>query len=424
MHVFADLRPYICTFSDCKDELAQFTTRAAWADHEFTEHRNDQTWNCPECSAKLADASGWEQHLFEIHRRVFTGPQLHIARNAALQTHPRPIETEECPLCRIVVGKQRRAFVKHIGRHMEEIALMALPRDTEEDSDGSSASTDQNYQSLGNHEVLADKTGSETSEKTSPNADDGNPSSYFPPEPSLMLVSEDFTLHHDESEERPFAYLNENTQFEFAKDLNELTHSRTSRFAQDGTASVPSISLRPQNSAHAPGDEVEDYIIKCICGFPGDDGNTVYCDQCKTWQHTECYYSDKHGNVPTKEELEVIDHFCETCRPRSINAKGAIERLLARREDPERNSTTTTTVEEQNKARTSSYWSVAEKRDFYNYIRRFGTDWEAISTEMKTKTPIMVTISASNEVTESTDWVFRSRISIFSRSRKMSGVRS
>lgn len=167
MHVFADLRPYICTFSDCKDELAQFTTRAAWADHEFTEHRNDQTWNCPECSATHADASSWEQHLHNIHRRVFTGPQLLVARNAALKTYPRPIETEECPLCSIILGKQRRAFVKHIGRHMEEIALMALPRGTEEDSDDSSASTDQTSQGLGNLEVLPVKTESETSE-TSP----------------------------------------------------------------------------------------------------------------------------------------------------------------------------------------------------------------------------------------------------------------
>lgn len=42
MHVFADLRPYICTFPDCRDELAQFTTRAVWANHELTEHRYDQ----------------------------------------------------------------------------------------------------------------------------------------------------------------------------------------------------------------------------------------------------------------------------------------------------------------------------------------------------------------------------------------------
>ena len=143
MHVFADLRPYICTFPDCKDELAQFTTRAAWADHELTEHRYDMIWNCPECSEKFAGTSDWEQHLHEMHQRIFTGPRLHWARITAYQMHPRPAETEECPLCRVVLGKPRRTFVKQVARHMEEIALMALPRSIEEDSDGSSDSTDQ-----------------------------------------------------------------------------------------------------------------------------------------------------------------------------------------------------------------------------------------------------------------------------------------
>ena len=141
--MFADLRPYICTFSECKDELAQFTTRAAWADHEFTEHRILRMWRCPECSESLTSASNWEHHLREMHQRVFVGPQLHSAKNIAYETRSRPIEDEECPLCRIVLGKPRRAFIKHVGRHMEEIALMALPPSTAEDSDESSVSTDQ-----------------------------------------------------------------------------------------------------------------------------------------------------------------------------------------------------------------------------------------------------------------------------------------
>ena len=155
MHVFADLRPYVCTFPDCKDELAQFTTRAAWADHEFTEHRYDMVWNCPECPEKFAGASDWEQHLDEVHQRIFTGPQLHWARNTANQMHPRPAETEECPLCRVVLGKPRRTFVKHVARHMEEIALMTLPRSIEEDSDESSDSTDQISSVSENAELLA-----------------------------------------------------------------------------------------------------------------------------------------------------------------------------------------------------------------------------------------------------------------------------
>lgn len=76
--------------------------------------------------------------------------------------------------------------------------------------------------------------------------------------------------------------------------------------------------------------KVGGYIIKCICGFPEDAGNTVYCDSCDTWQHTQCYYTDKDGNVPTKEELEDFDHFCADCRPRSLNAKGATERQWTR----------------------------------------------------------------------------------------------
>lgn len=109
------------------------------------------------------------------------------------------------------------------------------------------------------------------------------------------------------------------------------THTATS--VQTTAGSVSSISAHPQDPTNAPGDEVEDYIIKCICGFREDDGNTVYCDPCDTWQHTECYYIDKHGNVPSKEELEVIDHFCADCQPRSLNAKGAVERQRIRRKE-------------------------------------------------------------------------------------------
>ena len=165
MHVFADLRPYICTFPDCRDELAQFTSRAAWADHEFTEHRHDQTWNCLECSKKFASALDWEQHLQGMHNRVFIGPQLPVARNIAYHTQTRPIETEECPLCRVVLGKPRRAFVKHVGRHMEEIALMALPRNAEEDSDKSSNGTDQKSPRSSNAELVAAETESQPSEE-------------------------------------------------------------------------------------------------------------------------------------------------------------------------------------------------------------------------------------------------------------------
>ena len=104
-----------------------------------------------------------------MHRRVFAGSNLHVARNTAYQTHPRPIEKEECPLCRVVLGKPRRAFVKHIARHMEEIALMALPRSSEEDSESSSTITGQSNPISGSVYSLAAESESVAREETSYN---------------------------------------------------------------------------------------------------------------------------------------------------------------------------------------------------------------------------------------------------------------
>ena len=77
----------------------------------------------------------------------------------------------------------------------------------------------------------------------------------------------------------------------------------------------------------------EEYTIKCICGFKDDDGNTVYCERCDTWQHTVCYYFDENGVAPTKDILSSIDHFCADCKPRPLDARAAIKRQVNRRAD-------------------------------------------------------------------------------------------
>jgi uncharacterized protein len=63
-------------------------------------------------------------------------------------------------------------------------------------------------------------------------------------------------------------------------------------------------------------DDNEDYTIKCICSYGDDDGSTVYCEKCETWQHIICYYQGK--KVPHV-------HFCADCDPRQLDAKRATE---------------------------------------------------------------------------------------------------
>lgn len=71
-------------------------------------------------------------------------------------------------------------------------------------------------------------------------------------------------------------------------------------------------------------EEEESSTIKCICGFADDDGNTVLCEKCDTWQHIVCYYESAH-HVPDVHE-------CADCLPRPIDTKAAAEKQRQYRE--------------------------------------------------------------------------------------------
>jgi uncharacterized protein len=83
--------------------------------------------------------------------------------------------------------------------------------------------------------------------------------------------------------------------------------------------SAPSVASPTANGGLSDAvvqDDNEDYTIKCICSYGDDDGSTVYCERCDTWQHIICYYQGK--KVPDV-------HFCADCDPRQLDAKRATE---------------------------------------------------------------------------------------------------
>ncbi|CAG8169032.1 unnamed protein product [Penicillium nalgiovense] len=93
-HVFNDLMPYLCIFPNCPTP------------HRLYESRRD-----------------WFSHLQSQHS-ISESPGVHV----------------DCPLClySIPSGKQ---LERHVGRHLEELALFALPR-SEEDDDEAAISSD------------------------------------------------------------------------------------------------------------------------------------------------------------------------------------------------------------------------------------------------------------------------------------------
>jgi hypothetical protein len=81
----------------------------------------------------------------------------------------------------------------------------------------------------------------------------------------------------------------------------------------------PLLKANSNQRGNDSGDE-EDSTIKCICELTYDDGNTVFCEKCDTWQHIICYY-ESVDHVPD-------DHQCADCRPRPVDAKAANERRM------------------------------------------------------------------------------------------------
>lgn len=94
--------------------------------------------------------------------------------------------------------------------------------------------------------------------------------------------------------------------------------------------SVPAVPSPAQHSlsngyAQTPTPDEEPYTIKCVCNFEDDDGSTVFCDYCETWQHIDCYYPN--GTVP-----EI--HTCVGCSQGQVqvDVPRAIELQMRRRE--------------------------------------------------------------------------------------------
>ncbi|KAG5926877.1 hypothetical protein E4U42_002844 [Claviceps africana] len=70
--------------------------------------------------------------------------------------------------------------------------------------------------------------------------------------------------------------------------------------------------------------EEEPYTIKCICNFSDDDGNTIYCETCDTWQHIDCFYPNNRDEAIRED----FSHSCAECKPRPLDRQKAIERTL------------------------------------------------------------------------------------------------
>ena len=131
-HVFADLQPYICTFEDCDIANETYDGRHQWFNHEKKIHR--VMYICRgHCDQEFQSRSAFSSHIKETRPAQIPDSQL----STFVQMCTTPLGAmfvSECPLCGASIRGSRQ-LEKHLGRHLEEIALFALPQGLFEDDD-------------------------------------------------------------------------------------------------------------------------------------------------------------------------------------------------------------------------------------------------------------------------------------------------
>jgi len=143
MHVYADLKPYICTFEACPDMLSVFPSRKLWAEHEAINHFSDSFYQCHDCEKNFQEEAHFRIHLAESHYvSDLNHAQSLVIISAAKSSKVRAFTGQFCPLCKQTGWPTQRVYFTHLGKHLEQIALSALPPDPDSDSESEPSQAD------------------------------------------------------------------------------------------------------------------------------------------------------------------------------------------------------------------------------------------------------------------------------------------
>ncbi|KAK4948323.1 hypothetical protein LTR10_012857 [Elasticomyces elasticus] len=141
-HVYEDLPPYVCMQESCATAHQPYARRREWQQHERDMHH--RAWACPYCEDVLATSELFQAHVVDNHNQERDDSNVQRMINACAQPLEHELTTSQCPLCQKMIVPQKR-FFKHLGHHLEELALFSLPShlhgdESDAGSDGSDAS--------------------------------------------------------------------------------------------------------------------------------------------------------------------------------------------------------------------------------------------------------------------------------------------
>ncbi|KAF4965697.1 hypothetical protein FSARC_6537 [Fusarium sarcochroum] len=142
-HVFGDLRPYTCIISHCAESNTDFDRRHSWQAHVSKYHW--RSWYCPfKCNGSETFSSALEltQHVKIRHLPSATEKEVEaiVARGERAASND---TSNKCVICGHTVTGLKK-YIKHVGRHLEQLALFALPNLEDENAQEDHESDEEN----------------------------------------------------------------------------------------------------------------------------------------------------------------------------------------------------------------------------------------------------------------------------------------
>ena len=136
-HVFRDLRPYVCLSEACQTPDHLYVRRNDWKMHMRREHW--KTWHCPfGCNAEFGSAKGFQNHVKTTHEENVPPERIHTLEGLSSRADVTKAKGQ-CSLCYDFQVGSEKQYEKHIGQHLEHLALFTLPdigEEGDEDDDG------------------------------------------------------------------------------------------------------------------------------------------------------------------------------------------------------------------------------------------------------------------------------------------------
>jgi len=123
-HLIHDLRPYLCTYNDCRMSDYLYDSIETWIKHEETAHR--PSLRCPEHLFEVfSSKEDFRSHIESEHVSWSNDVKAALVNFASESSSN--VTTRCCPICLAAYATTRELNI-HIARHLERFSLFSLPR--------------------------------------------------------------------------------------------------------------------------------------------------------------------------------------------------------------------------------------------------------------------------------------------------------